>query len=77
MGSRLIESAAYGNQILLAQLYITVHKTHRLIESFGYCYRFCVCPNDSIKRQTLYKSFYKVKHANEKLEKSAYNNFLF
>ncbi len=49
--------AAYCNQIFLAQFPLpvahfrnclrhmsTVHKTHRLIESFGYCNRSCVGP---------------------------------
>jgi hypothetical protein len=40
IGSRIIESAAYCKQKLLAHLYLTVHKTRRLIESFGYCYQF-------------------------------------
>jgi hypothetical protein len=52
MGSRIIESAAYCNQILLAQIR-TVHKTSRLIELFGYCYRFYVV-QDPIKRRTMY-----------------------
>ncbi len=44
MGSRVIESAAYCNQILLAQQRINSAQKHRLIESSGYCYRFWVGP---------------------------------
>jgi hypothetical protein len=40
IGSGIIESAAYCNQKLLAICTLTVHKTRRLIESFGYCYHF-------------------------------------
>ncbi len=42
IGSWIIESAAYCNQKLVAHLYI--HKTRRLIESFGYCYHFYAAP---------------------------------
>ncbi len=44
IGSRIIESATYCNQKLLAHLYFTVNKTHRLIESFGFCYHFYAGP---------------------------------
>ncbi len=41
IGSRIIESAAYCNQINVIPLYSSiVHKKCRLIESFGYCYHF-------------------------------------
>ncbi len=42
MGSRLIESASYCNQILLAQLYTNsaLSKARQLGESFGYCFHF-------------------------------------
>jgi hypothetical protein len=44
MVSWLIESAAYCNQISLAQLYLKSAQKHRLIESFDYYYRYCVGP---------------------------------
>ncbi len=45
IGSRIIESAACCNQILLVPLYLNiVHKKRRLIESFGYCYHFYAGP---------------------------------
>ncbi len=45
MGSRIIESAAYCNQLLLVPIILyTEHKTRRLIESFGYCYHFYIGP---------------------------------
>ncbi len=44
MGSRLIESAVYCNQISLAQVYINRAQNTLVIESFGYCYRFYVGP---------------------------------
>ncbi len=39
-----IESAAYCNQKFGPIYTITVHKTRRLIESFGYCYHFYAGP---------------------------------
>ncbi len=41
--SRIMESAAYCDRILMVQLYKQcTYKTRRFIESFGYCYRFYV-----------------------------------
>ena len=41
IGSRIIESTAYYNQIIGIPLYTyIVHKKRRFIESFGYCYHF-------------------------------------
>ncbi len=48
--SRIIESAAYCNQPFIVirnclPFYpLTVDKTSRLIEAFGCCYHFYVCP---------------------------------
>ena len=43
IGSRIIESAAYCDQILLVPLHLYSLQTTLVIESFGYCYHFYVC----------------------------------
>jgi hypothetical protein len=40
IGSRIIESAAYCNQKLLAHLYLNSKQNTSVIVSFGYCYHF-------------------------------------
>jgi len=52
----MMESAAYGNEILLAALYlnITVHqKRHQIFKSLEYCYTFLFVLRDSILHSTL------------------------
>ena len=51
-GSRIIESAAYYNQIFPIPLY--PNKIRRLIETFGNVITFTFAQSDHSKRRTLY-----------------------
>ncbi len=54
MGSRLIESTAYCNQILLAQLYINSAQNKSVNWIIRLLITFVSAQSDPIKRQTLY-----------------------
>jgi hypothetical protein len=56
IASRIIESAAYCNQIMpVSFLGKSAQIRGRLFELFGYCYHFYVGLNNAVKRLTLYR----------------------